>query len=99
VASPASSPQTNPARTNNPREAIASTSRARAGSEAMGSDRARRSIEVDGGDGGSLGFSRESVKKLDQIIQVRTLVLNVSKESGWLADLPGDRISSTKQPL
>lgn len=80
VASPASSPQTNPARTNNPREAIAATSRARAGSEATASsDRTRRSIEVDGGDGGSLGYSRESVKKLDQIIQVRHRCLTCRK--------------------
>ncbi|KAK4238464.1 putative autophagy protein [Achaetomium macrosporum] len=58
VYSPASSPQTNPARTNNPR------------------DRVRAGFETTSQDGGSVrsesvgpGPSRESIKKLDQIIQ------------------------------
>ncbi len=61
VSSPASSPQTNPARTNNPR------------------DRVRSALDTAGQDGGSESPgshasvpSRESIKKLDQIIQVRT---------------------------
>ncbi|KAK1834149.1 class E vacuolar protein-sorting machinery protein hse1 [Podospora conica] len=99
VASPASSPQTNPARTNNPREAIASTSRARAGSEAMGSDRGRRSIEVEGGDGGSLGFSKESIKKLDQIIQNffhKTSTLVLQSRLGLIP--PGGRKPEERKP-
>lgn len=100
VASPASSPQTNPARTNNPREAIAATSRARAGSEATSSDRARRSTEVDGGDGGSLGYSRESVKKLDQIIQVRRRCLTCagSRLGGWLTCRAAEFLSQNSHP-
>jgi len=66
VSSPASSPQTNPTRTNNQREATGSASRSRAGSEAVGQEGAPG---PDSGDGGT-GPSRESVKKLDQIIQV-----------------------------
>ncbi|KAK3303236.1 putative autophagy protein [Chaetomium strumarium] len=58
VYSPASSPQTNPNRTNNPRD------RVRAGSDTTsqdgGSDRSEST---------SPGASRESIKKLDQIIQ------------------------------
>ncbi|KAL2255958.1 hypothetical protein VTK26DRAFT_2425 [Humicola hyalothermophila] len=61
VASPASSPQTNPARTNNPRD------RARAAeSDIAGRD---SSAGSDGSERSNRGPSRESVKKLDQIIQ------------------------------
>ncbi|KAK0640862.1 autophagy-related protein 13-domain-containing protein [Cercophora newfieldiana] len=63
LTSPASSPQTNPTRTNNPREALSSTSRSRAGSEATGSEMAS---EAGSGD---TAPSRESIKKLDQIVQ------------------------------
>ncbi|KAK5661917.1 hypothetical protein OQA88_10026 [Cercophora sp. LCS_1] len=59
--SPASSPQTNPTRTNNPREALGAAGRPRAGSEAAPGQ--------DGREGSSPGPSRESIKKLDQIIQ------------------------------
>ncbi|KAK3381666.1 autophagy-related protein 13-domain-containing protein [Podospora didyma] len=67
VSSPASSPQTNPSRTNNQREAaLSSATRARAGSEAVVHNSAPTS---ESGDGGGAGPSRESIKKLDQIIQ------------------------------
>ncbi|KAK4031162.1 hypothetical protein C8A01DRAFT_42346, partial [Parachaetomium inaequale] len=59
VSSPASSPQTNPARTNNPRD------RVRSGSDTTSFDDRSESTE-------SLGSipSKDSIKKLDQIIQV-----------------------------
>ncbi|KAK1759761.1 autophagy-related protein 13 [Echria macrotheca] len=66
VSSPASSPQTNPTRTNNPREAMGSTGRARAGSEAVGQE---GTAGPESGDGGSTGPTKDSIKKLDQIIQ------------------------------
>jgi autophagy-related protein 13 len=63
VYSPASLPQTNPARTNNPRDRV----------RAAASDTAS---SLDGGSEGAESFdsgpSTESIKKLDQIIQVRT---------------------------
>ncbi|TEA11428.1 Autophagy-related protein 13 [Colletotrichum sidae] len=65
--SPASSPQTNPSRTNNPREAILDA-RARGGSEASGRDvslAGSPTIETPQG----LGPPPDSFKKLDQIIQ------------------------------
>lgn len=72
--SPATSPQTNPTRTNNPREGVAAAAgRARAGSEAV------TPLEAPSPPEGqepavAPGPSRESIKKLDQIIQVCTLV-------------------------
>ncbi|PQE25424.1 Autophagy-related 13 protein [Rutstroemia sp. NJR-2017a BBW] len=66
-ASPASSPRTNPTRTNNPRE------ESRTGHSRSYSDMPHYNEVDDGsGDGGvlpSTGPSREAVKKLDQIIQ------------------------------
>ncbi|GAB1315998.1 autophagy protein 13 [Madurella fahalii] len=61
VSSPASSPQTNPTRTNNQRD------RARAGSDAVPQDGGQGGS--DGPEGAGTGPSRESIKKLDQIIQ------------------------------
>ncbi len=78
--SPASSPQTNPTRTNNPRDAP--TSRSRATSEAAPPGPSLGAASA--GDGGTSaapaaapvsGPTRESIKKLDQIIQVRTATL------------------------
>ncbi|KAK3384575.1 autophagy-related protein 13-domain-containing protein [Lasiosphaeria ovina] len=66
VSSPASSPQTNPTRTNNQRDAVGSASRVRADSE-LGAQVA--SAAPDSGDGSDTGPSKESIKKLDQIIQ------------------------------
>ncbi|KAK3682419.1 autophagy-related protein 13-domain-containing protein [Podospora appendiculata] len=67
VSSPASSPQTNPTRTNNQRETLTSATRARAGS----SEAAVRdgSAISDSPEPSGAGPSRESIKKLDQIIQ------------------------------
>ncbi|KAK3984091.1 autophagy-related protein 13 [Cladorrhinum sp. PSN332] len=62
VSSPASSPQTNPTRTNNPRD------RGRSGSTASGQDVIPGS-EGPGGAAGRSAASPESIKKLDQIIQ------------------------------
>jgi hypothetical protein len=67
VSSPASSPQTNPARTNNQRD------RGRAGLETAAEDGAPGGS--DGYDAAGTGPSRESIKKLDQIIQVRQALL------------------------
>ncbi|KAF6805965.1 autophagy protein ATG13 [Colletotrichum musicola] len=69
VSSPASSPQTNPSRTNNPREGILGA-RARAGSGASGHEPAlagspSATAEVQP----STGPTADSIKKLDQIIQ------------------------------
>ncbi|OLN95978.1 Autophagy-related protein 13 [Colletotrichum chlorophyti] len=66
VSSPASSPQTNPSRTNNPREGILG-SRERAGSGASGRDSAAVSPIAEASPG--LGPPADAVKKLDQIIQ------------------------------
>jgi len=68
TASPASSPRTNPTRTNNPREEAQSpTSR-------MSSDTASYTEADDGSEGSGViapnGPSKEAVKKLDQILQV-----------------------------
>ncbi|KAL2266050.1 hypothetical protein VTJ83DRAFT_5402 [Remersonia thermophila] len=60
VASPASSPQTNPTRTNNPRD------RLRAASDVSGQDGGDPETP---GSGSGPGPSRDSIKKLDQIIQ------------------------------
>lgn len=65
-ASPASSPTTNPMRTNNPREATHTGGHSRTGSEATaGAAGNMRSREV----GPDAGPSKDSIKKLDQIIQ------------------------------
>ncbi|KAK3349120.1 autophagy-related protein 13-domain-containing protein [Lasiosphaeria hispida] len=64
VSSPASSPKTNPTRTNNQREAFGLPARSRAGSEATSQD---GSMDTSGSAG--TGPSRESIKKLDQIVQ------------------------------
>ncbi|KAK0628720.1 autophagy-related protein 13-domain-containing protein [Bombardia bombarda] len=66
VSSPASSPQTNPTRTNNQREAPSPPPRPRAVSEAAGHDGL---VAASGLDGAAAGPSPESYKKLDQIIQ------------------------------
>ncbi|KAH6617806.1 autophagy-related protein 13-domain-containing protein [Chaetomium sp. MPI-SDFR-AT-0129] len=59
ISSPASSPQTNPARTNNPRDRI------RSGSDAASHDGGRS----DSAESFGSGPSRDSIKKLDQIVQ------------------------------
>ncbi|WYZ35663.1 hypothetical protein EsH8_X_000310 [Colletotrichum jinshuiense] len=65
VSSPASSPQTNPARTNNPRESVLGN-RERAGSGASGREYAASpTLETPTG----AGPPADAVKKLDQIIQ------------------------------
>jgi len=69
VASPAASSQTNPSRTNNQREGAGPSSRGRAASEAAFPESAAAMEESS--DVAMAGPSRESVKKLDQIIQVR----------------------------
>lgn len=66
VSSPASSPQTNPIRTNNPRENIGG--HLRTGSEATSRQEATGTPES-GEASSSSGPSRESIKKLDQIVQ------------------------------
>lgn len=68
VSSPASSPQTNPSRTNNPREAILGA-RARASSETSGRESAVASYSTAETPPGA-GPPADAVKKLDQIIQV-----------------------------
>ncbi|KAH8882130.1 hypothetical protein GQ53DRAFT_462458 [Thozetella sp. PMI_491] len=76
TASPASNPQTNPSRTNNPRDPLGVPARTRTGSEAMAAQDGGPTA-ADAGDGPSPGAgletasgpSRETVKKLDQIIQ------------------------------
>jgi hypothetical protein len=68
TASPASSPRTNPTRTNNPREEGAA-SHSRSGSDMPGYNEA----DEGSGDSGVIapnGPSKDAVKKLDQIIQV-----------------------------
>ena len=70
TASPASSPRTNPTRTNNPRDEGLSP-HSRAGSDIPGYNEA----DEGSGDSGVIatsGPSRDAVKKLDQIIQVNT---------------------------
>ncbi|KAF3761554.1 hypothetical protein M406DRAFT_281602 [Cryphonectria parasitica EP155] len=64
VSSPASSPQTNPMRSNNPRDAVGEQTRT-----PLGSPRPEDSSSPGSGELASSGPSRESVKKLDQIIQ------------------------------
>ena len=74
MASPASSPRTNPTRTNNPREeGLASHSRS--GSDMPGYN------EADEGSGDSEvltpnGPNKDAVKKLDQIIQVDSSIVS-----------------------
>ncbi|KAI3535915.1 hypothetical protein CSPX01_11072 [Colletotrichum filicis] len=65
VSSPASAPQTNPTRTNNPREGMLGT-RERASSGASGRDSAAASPTIETPPG---SVSADAVKKLDQIIQ------------------------------
>jgi len=60
VASPASSPQTNPARTNNPRDRPRSS---------LDITTRRDGLDTNGSETPAPGPSRESIKKLDQIIQ------------------------------
>jgi len=67
VSSPANAPQTNPSRTNNPRDALAAAGRARAGSETSPHD---STTMPDSAEGAPSGPSRESIKRLDQVIQV-----------------------------
>ncbi len=80
MASPASNPQTNPTRTNNPRDSLGAAVRARSGSEAVAGLDGGAAVMADGEGpgsavgGGAAGPSRESIKKLDQIIQVRKLL-------------------------
>jgi hypothetical protein len=80
MTSPASSPQTNPTRTNNPREAVSAATRARAGSEALAQS---GPPSGDGGEASGSGPSRESIKKLDQIIQVRKLPGHPGELGHW----------------
>ncbi|OIW25041.1 hypothetical protein CONLIGDRAFT_656813 [Coniochaeta ligniaria NRRL 30616] len=67
MTSPASSTQTNPTRTNNPREAVAAAARTRSGSEALAGQAG--SSAGDSGETSGSGPSREAIKKLDQIVQ------------------------------
>ncbi|KAJ9165618.1 Autophagy-related protein 13, partial [Coniochaeta hoffmannii] len=67
ITSPASSPQTNPTRTNNPREALGAAARTRAGSEALAGQSGSSTGES--GETSGSGPSREAIKKLDQIVQ------------------------------
>lgn len=69
VASPASMPQTNPARTNNPRDAVPTGARQRAASVLSNRDMPLASPTSDSA--ASSAVSTEAVKKLDQIVQVR----------------------------
>ncbi|PSS03485.1 autophagy-related protein 13-domain-containing protein [Coniella lustricola] len=64
VSSPASSPQTNPTRSNNPRDSVGEQVRA-----SLDSPRHEGSGSLGSGELASFGPSRESVKKLDQILQ------------------------------
>lgn len=66
TASPASSPQTNPTRSNNPREGI--------GSQARAPESPRQGLTSSSGSGEFelKGPSPESMKKLDSIVQVRS---------------------------
>lgn len=68
TASPASSPRTNPARTNNPREE-GPTAHSRTTSD-MPHYQEGDDVSGDGGVMATTGPSREAVRKLDQIIQV-----------------------------
>lgn len=70
VSSPASNLQTNPTRTNNPRDGPGAGTRSRASSSAAGQDGGQGASGTPDGSPGP-GPTRESVKKLDQIIQVR----------------------------
>ncbi|KAK4217214.1 class E vacuolar protein-sorting machinery protein hse1 [Rhypophila decipiens] len=74
VSSPASSPQTNPTRTNNPREAFSSSAaatRVRAGSDSGGggSSAYDGSSTSEGTEWLGTGPSKDSIKKLDQVVQ------------------------------
>jgi hypothetical protein len=69
MASPASSPRTNPNRTNNPREEIRGA-HARVSSDVPTYSEQDNGIGTGDNDITSTGPSREAVKKLDQIIQV-----------------------------
>jgi autophagy-related protein 13 len=62
------SPQTNPARTNNPREAVGAATRTRVASEALAGQTA--SSAGDSGETSGSGPGKEAIKKLDQIVQV-----------------------------
>ncbi|KAB5566555.1 autophagy-related protein 13-domain-containing protein [Coniochaeta sp. 2T2.1] len=67
MTSPASSPQTNPTRTNNPREAVGAAARTRSGSETLAGQGG--SSGGDSGEASGTRPSREAIKKLDQIVQ------------------------------
>ncbi|AEO59082.1 hypothetical protein MYCTH_2046198, partial [Thermothelomyces thermophilus ATCC 42464] len=99
VSSPASSPQTNPARTNNPRD------RVRSGSAATGLDGGSRPESTESP--GSTP-SRDSIKKLDQIISnfyAKTAViilqsrLDTTPVEGKKADRWVSRFSEKRNPL
>lgn len=66
VSSPAVSAQTNPTRTNNQRDPRTRTSTDAADKDGAGGGQ-------DGGDAPAHAASRDAIKKLDQIIQVRNL--------------------------
>lgn len=77
MASPASSPTTNPQRTNNSRE-DSRPSRSRPTSEVPAYNEADMRTDVhDEENNTSTGPSKDAIKKLDQIIQVRWGVLAV----------------------
>lgn len=94
VSSPASSPQTNPTRSNNPREGSGAQTR-------VPPDSPRRGAASPGGSGElePRGPSRDSIKKLDQILQnlylkaavviaqsrIRTTPLGASKINKWFS--------------
>ena len=71
TASPASSPRTNPTRTNNPREEGPSQ-HSRRSSETEGYNEEGEEGSEDSGPITPNGPSREAVKKMDQILQVKS---------------------------
>ncbi|KUI52463.1 Autophagy-related protein 13 [Cytospora mali] len=94
VSSPASSPQTNPTRSNNPREGPGAQMRVTPDSPRRGTGSSAGSAELE-----PRGPSRESIKKLDQILQnlylkaavviaqsrIRTTPLGPSKINKWFS--------------
>ncbi|KAI0097239.1 hypothetical protein GGR51DRAFT_541452 [Nemania sp. FL0031] len=79
TSSPASSPQTNPTRTNNQRDAMSPASQSVPGSDATYDGSARTTMAPGSGAARSEGGpTRDSIKKLDQIIQ------NIYSKAGTL---------------
>ncbi|KAK2599392.1 hypothetical protein N8I77_011149 [Diaporthe amygdali] len=107
TASPASSPQTNPTRSNNPREGVGAHVRASSESARQGLSSSAGSGELE-----SKGPSRESIKKLDQILQnlylkaavviaqsrIKTTPLGPGKINKWFS-LETDEIEEFRNDL